>query len=544
MPSTNVLGIQDAYALINGLYAQAVGGSLTATDATSFVTVGEAILQTGLESTLNAMSYMMAKTIFAARPYRSRLSSLERDPERFGLITRKITYLMDNAEPTESYNTQIDATRLADGQSIDMYKIKAPKAMQLSFPGAQSVQNHITRFMNQLRVAFSNEQEFIAFWNGAMLEFYNNLESEKEARTRTVLLNRIAGQVAMGLNVVDLVYEFNVWNGTSYSRYQLLTTYAIDFWKFVAGRIQKDSDNMLDRSALYHANLTGYNPIPRHTPKDRQRMIMFAPAFTDAKANVWSTLFNPEYLNIGDFETVNFWQSKEEGSEPSINFKPNILNTTTGEANVPGDYVEIPYCLGMLYDEEALGVMSKYEFAGATPLNVAGQYYNLFYFWLFKMYSDYSENAIVYVLGDTVGQAVIRFPRRLTFTNEAGTTGISSSFVWSPSFDADSDVRDYSASVTNAVQSVRLYVNPGQPYTNITFLYGGEEVVQGSALVLSVGSNVITVKVSAFGYEDNEYTFTIIRADAAKDGDDEKAPSDPEAEPEVTKSTKSTQSTK
>lgn len=502
MASTNVLGIQDAYALINGLYAQAVGGTLTATDASSFVTVGEAILQQGLESTLNAMSYMMAKTIFAARPYRSRLSSLERTPERFGLITRKITYLMDSAEPTESYNTQIDATRLADGNSIDMYKIKAPKAVQLSFPGAQSVQNHITRFLNQLRVALSSPEEFIAFWDGAMLEFFNNMESEKEARSRIVLLNRIAGQVAMGLNTVDLVYEFNAEHGTSYSRADLLSTYAVDFWKFVAARIQTDSNNMLDRSALYHANLDGVNPIPRHTPKDRQRMIMFAPAFTDAKANVWSTLFNPEYLNIGDFETVNFWQSKEVGSEPCINFTPNILNTTTGEANVPGAPIEIPYCLGMLYDEEALGVMPKYDFAGATPLNVAGQYYNLYYFWLFKMYSDYTENAIVYVLGD-VGKA------KLSALSISGQT-------LSPTFNPSTYA--YTVSVANNVTSINVLKNVDEGTLCSTYING--VYAAGLTVNVAVGENILELVCTRPGYESTTYTVTITRAAEAKSGDE------------------------
>ena len=527
MASTNVLGIQDAYALVNGLYAQAVGGTLVATDATSFVAVGEAILQQGLESTLNALSYMMAKTIFAARPYRSRLASLERTPERFGLITRKITYLMDNAEETESYNTQIDGTRLADGQSIDMYKIKAPKAVQLSFPGAQSVQNHITRFLNQLRVALSSPEEFIAFWDGAMLEFFNNMESEKEARSRIVLLNRITGQVAMGLNTVDLVYEFNAAHGTSYSRADLLSTYAVDFWKFVAARIQTDSNNMLDRSALYHANLTGVNPIPRHTPKDRQRMIMFAPAFTDAKANVWSTLFNPEYLNIGDFETVNFWQSKDPGSEPAINFTPNVLNTTTGEANVPGAPVEIPYCLGMLYDEEALGVMPKYDFAGATPLNVAGQYYNLYYFWLFKMYSDYTENAIVYVLGDV---------------DKVRLSSLTGSPNFTPTFSPN--VTEYTASVGNDVTTytLRAYADEGVLVSNY---YGGEYHPYVTNAPLAVGDTVFTIVASKPGYESTTYTVTVTRADSAKSGDDEKTLDGPLEEPAAeTKSTKSTKSTK
>ena len=527
MASTNVLGIQDAYALVNGLYAQAVGGSLVATDATSFVAVGEAILQQGLESTLNAMSYMMAKTIFAARPYRSRLASLERSPERFGLITRKITYLMDNAEPTESYNTQIDGTRLADGQSIDMYKIKAPKAVQLSFPGAQSVQNHITRFLDQLRVALSSPEEFIAFWDGAMLEFFNNMESEKEARSRIVLLNRIAGQVAMGLNVVDLVYEFNAAHGTSYSRADLLSTYAVDFWKFVTARIQTDSNNMLDRSALYHANLDGVNPIPRHTPKDRQRMIMFAPAFTDAKANVWTTLFNPEYLNIGDFETVNFWQSKDPGSEPAINFTPNVLNTTTGEANVPGAPVEIPYCLGMLYDEEALGVMPKYDFAGASPLNVAGRYYNLYYFWLFKMYSDYTENAIVYVLGD-VGTVKL--------TGLVVSSG--GNVTLTPSFNAD--VFEYAGTAGASTGLVRATVDEG---VLVTMKFKDAYINNGTAMTLDEGDNVFTIEVTKPGFKSTSYTVTLAYT-AAKSGDDSNEPAEEPAEEPVTKSTRSTKSTK
>ena len=534
MASTNVLGIQDAYALLNGLYGQAIGGSLVATDAASFVAVGEAILQQGLENTLNAMSYMMAKTIFAARPYRSRLASLERTPERFGLITRKITYLMDAAEETESYNTQIDGSRLADGQSIDMYKIKAPKAVQLSFPGAQSVQNHITRFVNQLRVALSSPEEFIAFWDGAMLEFFNNMESEKEARSRVVLLNRIAGQVAMGLNTVDLVYEFNAAHGTSYSRADLLSTYAVDFWKFVAARIQTDSNNMLDRSALYHANLTGVDPIPRHTPKDRQRMIMFAPAFTDAKTNVWSTLFNPEYLNIGDFETVNFWQSKDPGSEPAINFTPNILNTTTGEANVPGAPVEIPYCLGMLYDEEALGVMPKYDFAGATPLNVAGQYYNLYYFWLFKMYSDYTENAIVYVLGDlpTDDGPRLAMVGSVSSLNISPTPFNKNTFSYTAAPAAGTLILYFGPEVGCSIKSITVGGNEIGNYTSYTFTAGAE-------------TNIVCT-VSKPGYADVSYTFAV-SVPSAKDGGDEKAPDDPAEDPAeepVTKSTRSTKSTK
>lgn len=397
MASSNVLGVQDAYALINSIASQALGSTaLTATDTSSFVTVGEKIMQTGLESTLNAIGYVLGRTIFSIRPYRAKLSTLERDPERFGMITRKITYLTMEAEASNDFNTQLNGSQLANGNSVDMFKIKAPKAVQLSFPGAQSLQDHYTRFRDQLRIAFSNESEFIQFWEGVSVEFYNMIETQKEAKTRAVLLNRIAGQIDMGIGVVDLVSAYNTAYNTTYSRAQLLTTYAESFWKFVSARIQVDSDKLTDRSTANHASLTGYNSIVRHTPKERQRMIMYGPAFTDAKANVWSSLFNPDYLKIGDFESVNYWQSQQSPAQISIT--PSILNTTSGEAN-RGSAVTEDYVLGILFDEEAFGVMPKFDYVSVTPFNSAGGYYNTYVHWLFKMYNDYTENSIVYVLG-------------------------------------------------------------------------------------------------------------------------------------------------
>lgn len=421
----NSLTVKDAYTLINSIASQALGStSLTATDTSSFVVVGETLLRTGLESTLNAISYVMAKTIFSTRPYRAKLSSLERDEERYGMITRKVTYLRQSAEASRDYNTDLNGSQLADGNSIDMYVIKAPKAVQLNFPGSQVLQDHITRFRDQLRIAFSNEEEFIRFWEGAMVEFYNTIETQKEAKSRAVLLNHMAGIISMNKgNSIDLVAEFNRKYGTTYTRTECLTTYAEKFWKFTIATIQIYSDYLTDDSSLYHANLTGYDPIPRHTPKDRQRMIMYSPAFVDAKAEIYSSLFNPEYLNIGDFEAVNYWQSKTAG--PAINVKPNILNTSNGQSASAGSYVNLPYVLGMLYDEEALGIMPKFDYASVTPFNSAGGYFNLYMHWLFKMYSDFTENAIVFYLGEGGNGELRAVNIQCTYGGVEGTVTIS-----------------------------------------------------------------------------------------------------------------------
>lgn len=394
----NVLNQQDAYAIYNAVATQAMGGTLANVDSSNIVSVGETLLRTGLENTLNAISYVMSKSIFSARPYKQKLASLERGEERFGMITRKITYLRSEAEPSNDYNTQITGytTQLADGNSIDMYKIKAPKAIQTNFPGAQLYQVHITRFRDQLRVALTNIDEFARFWEACMVEFYNSIEDIKEAKTRVTLVNYIAGKISMSNNVVNLTTAFNTKFSTSYTRAQLLSTYLPDFMKFVAAKIKTDSAAMTDRSTMYHANITGYSDIVRHSPKERQKMVMYEPLFIEAESQVYSALFNPKYLDIGEFEGVNFWQSK--ATPTSINYTPNILDVSDGEAKTAGAAVTNDYILGMLFDEEALGVMNKFDYASTTPFNSAGGYYNLYVHGKHKSYNDYTENAIVYTV--------------------------------------------------------------------------------------------------------------------------------------------------
>ena len=394
----NMLNQQDAYAIYNAVASQAMGGSLVNVDSSNIVSVGETLLRTGLENTLNTISYVMSKSIFSARPYKAKLSSLERGDERFGMITRKVTYLRTEAVPSTDYNTQISGhtTQLADGNSIDHYKINAPKAIQTNFPGAQLYQVYITRFRDQLRVALTNIDEFARFWEGCMVEFYNSIEDIKEARSRVTLVNYIAGKISMGNNVVNLTTAFNAKYSTEYTRTQLLSTYLPDFMKFVAAKIKMDSEAMTDRSSMYHANLSGYADIIRHTPKERQKMIMYNPIFIEAESQVYSSLFNPQYLEVGEFEGVNFWQSK--ANPTAIEYTPNILDVATGESKTAIAAVKNDYVLGMLFDEEALGVMNKFDYASTTPFNSAGGYYNLYVHGMHKSYNDYTENAIVYTV--------------------------------------------------------------------------------------------------------------------------------------------------
>lgn len=395
----NVLTPVDVYALMNAVVSQATGRTdLAVVDTTTFASVGEIVLRAGTENTLNAISTVIGKTIFSVRPYKGKLESLRVAQQRWGGQVRKIINLYDEAEKSDDWNTDVAQNALNDGNSVDMYKIRKPKALQLNFYGTKVLQKHITRFRDQLSLAFHSEDEFIRFIDSVMVEFSNEIELLNEAESRTTLLNFMAGISSMGLTEVDLVAEYNNEYGTQYTRAQLLSTHIESFMKFVAAEIKIYSSKLTDMSTLYHANLTGYNKIMRHTPKERQKMVMYEPIFIKTQAEVYSGLFNPEYLNIGSFEGVNYWQS--QSTPTAINVKPNILDVATGASKDAEAAVNLDYVLGILFDEEACGVMPQFDYSSTTPFNSAGGYYNMYMHWRFNSYCDYTENAVLFVMGE------------------------------------------------------------------------------------------------------------------------------------------------
>lgn len=394
----------DVYAIVNEVAYQATGRQdLRAVDTSTFVSVGAVLTATQYqqENTFNAIGLVLSRTIYGVRPYRSSLDILRAYEQRWGAVVRKINPLDMDAEESQDYNTDLNPTQLADGQSIDMFKIKNLKVIELDFWGTKKLQTHITRYRDQLAGAFRNEGEFLRFIDAIMTEFYNSIERRNEARTRAVVLNAIAGTYAMRSTaptcVVDVVAGFNEKKGTSYTRDVLINQHAEEFLKYFVGTIKKYGKKLRDSTALYHANLTGKPAFLRHTPENLARLIMYEPYFIDAETEVMPTVFNPDKLAIGDYQGVNFWQDPLQPEKVTV-AKANIVDVSDG-TSVDSDAVELDCVLGMLYDVEFMGVFPQFEYQSVTPFNSAGGYWNLYYHWRFNNWTDYSENHVLFIAG-------------------------------------------------------------------------------------------------------------------------------------------------
>ena len=401
----NTLTPTDVYAIVNAAAAEMYGANTTlqAQDTTSFVSIGEHMLRTGYTNTLNALSTVIARTIIAVRPYRGRFEIIARIPEEWGGITRKISFYAGKFEAETMWNTDINATNLVDGNSIDHYKITKQYPLEMNFCGLKVLKKRDTTFADQLDQAFHSESEFSSFFSAKMVAIANDIALGYEAENRLQILNAIGSTYNTGgtRQVVNLVTEYNTKFGTTYTAGDLLTTYLKEFCEFFVARIKGDMALMSEYNSLFHIfparNDDAGNALTllRHTPPEMRRLILFQPIFRDAEARVFPSLFDPGFLRMQDYEGVEYWQNPNDPS--AVNIKPNQLNVSTGQA-VDGTAVNLDTVVGLLFDRDAIATSLKLQKTITTPVNADGDYFNTVYHWAFQFKEDPTENMVLYYM--------------------------------------------------------------------------------------------------------------------------------------------------
>lgn len=416
---------QDAYALMNLLVAQSVGTSIQVTDTSSFVSAGELVLASGTENVFNSLSLILNRTLVAARPYRSRLDLMEEvNTGLYSSRIRKISYYANWALPSGDFNTDL-YTNFADGytngqntpgspnSTKSMWEQNQKYPLELNFAGSSTWQYCITRYEDQLQAAFRSPEDFNAFVSGYLTESANDIESQREAWNRMILLNKIAATYDMDPDmpgsVVNLTYEFNQEFNTSYLTADLLSTYLKEFLAFMVARIKIDSRMMEHRTVNYHwtppkQDSNGNNlALLRHTPRERQRLYLYEPLFIKSNAYVLPEIFNPEYLDMSQYQGVDYWQSPAQGMY--IDVTPAVVDTDTNNATygtqVQGSTVET-VVVGMLTDVDGLMTNMQAEIARSTPVEARKGYRNIWTTFLRNAMIDQTENTIIYVMEDPV----------------------------------------------------------------------------------------------------------------------------------------------
>lgn len=405
----------DAYQIINLVAKEATGQNPTiqAVDSSTFVSVGETILNTGYENTLNALSIVLGRTFMAVRPYEAKLKIVNAiDSGLYTNRVRKVSFYSRDAQASGAFNTNL-YTNHADGydnganggQSLPtMWEQNQPVPLELNFAGSDVWDDSTTVYEVQLQKAFRNENEFITFVNGIMVEKGNDIESEKEAFNRMTLLNYIAGIYDMRAvmnSAIDVVAAFNADNGTTYTGADLRGAHLREFTEWFVSYVKLQSDRLTNRSKKFHwspAKTIGTKTysLLRHTPKSKQKLMLYKPLLYKAEAMVMPEIFNDRYLKLDNFEDILFWQNENEPSK--IDVTPAIPDVSDPTEQIAGDRVQLNYVIGVLYDEDALLTDFQFESADSTPVEARKRYRNIWWHFSKNAINDFTENGIIFYM--------------------------------------------------------------------------------------------------------------------------------------------------
>lgn len=416
----------------NQINTQAYGADAQTIDATNFVSVAQTQLLQNYDVLTSAISQVLSKTIFSTRAYDGAFRGLQKDAIKWGNHVRKINYMsLDLLDNDEFKNPAVTAGGVQDNSGsvvdgVDPWKIRPQGVVQTNFYDGATYSTWGTFWKDQLDQAFSGVDEFGAYVAGLMNERRNELVSTRENLSRTALLNLIAGVLwsdktanansSLGAGkkqVIHLLTEYNTETGQQLTDKTVYTgeNYK-NFMQWVYARIATVMKLMQVRSSLYHFDIT--NPrnkadggaeivsLKRHTPRNLLHLYMISDFVNKSETMALSNTFHDDYLkNIGDYETVPFWQTPTDTK--AINMKCNVLAKATSDktnyfTRVTPQTVNASNVVGVMFDDEAVGITQMNQWQASTPMNPRGGYSNYFWHETSRYWNDFTENVIVLCL--------------------------------------------------------------------------------------------------------------------------------------------------
>lgn len=386
--------------VLNAIHAQATGTSVpAAVDTASFVTQAQAVMKTGYDPVLNAISQVLSRTIFSIRPYSAKFRDLMVSAERYGNHVRKLSI-------GDKPFVDDDRSALVDGQSVDQQLVRKPNILQTNYYGVNVFEDYYTIYKDQLDVAFTSPDEFQQFVSLTVSNANDKVEQSREELARALLANYAGAKYATTSNLLEgaegmihLLTEYNTLTGLSLTAQTVYQPANFKpFMQWVYGRIASLSALLTERSARFHMNPTvnGVDKtIMRHSPYDMQRLYLYAPARFQSEAQVLADTFHDNYLRYADNETVNFWQNITDPDR--IIVKPNWM-AADGTVGSTSQEIDLSPVFGILMDVETCGFTPVNQWQAPAPFNSRGGYTTVWMHETQRHWTDMSENGIVLLL--------------------------------------------------------------------------------------------------------------------------------------------------
>ena len=394
--SVNTMTFEQAGAFLTALYQEATGQKPTIqiTNTADYVSVGTTLLQGGLDPVVNGLVQLLDKTIFAMRVYNKKFEDIIMDERLYGAVTQKVNFIDNDLDASD------ERLPLTDGTSLDPWKIKKPKVVSEMFYGNTVYQDSITIWRDQLNSALRNADEGARFFAAVMTNIDNRHKQIEEAEARACLINFItAKSIADTPNYINVLQEYYNETGVTLTPANMFApANYTEFTRWLAGFMQTLVDKMAERSLKYHMNITG-KELMRFTDGANLRKYISANVLNNITAVAQSVTYNADKISniAAGANKVTFWQNIEDPYKVSAT--PSYLDVATGNIATAQSAATVENLIGVLFDRDALGIVKRSTWSGASPFNPRTGTYNIYWHWTQQMFNSFVENFVVLYAG-------------------------------------------------------------------------------------------------------------------------------------------------
>ena len=400
--SVNTLTFEQVSTVLTSIVKQATNQAvLTPTDTASFVSVAQIALRADRDAVMNAISNVLARTIFSIRPYSAKMTGLEMDGFRWGNMMRKLSIVDSDWEddPAYAWPATYDAGQTpptGDGEAIDPWTIKKPNVLQTNFYGASVYFDELTIFEDQIESAFQGPEQLGSFLTMIITELSKKLERSNEGLRRGLVCNAVGAIRAENKaeRNIHLLTEYNGLTGNSFTKQDIYDPANFPaFMKWMYARVAEITDLFTAASTMFQTVITG-KPIVRHTPLEFQRVYLYSPLIRQMEARVLADAYHDGFLRYSDVESLPYWQSIQTKDVVSV----SPVYTGVDGSVVNGSATVVEDVVGLIFDRDAMGMTILDRRVLSTMLNSKGLYRNLHVHAKQRIFWDSTEKAALLTL--------------------------------------------------------------------------------------------------------------------------------------------------
>lgn len=351
---------------------------------------------------------VLAKSIYAIRPYSRKLSGMVWDDQRYGNYIRKFTPIVNESEVDNdewNINVELDKDEASQDWKAGTKPVKYDVLLTIA-SGGQTFARKYTIYKNQINAAFDSESGVAAYFSMLMTEFSNVYEIDLENRSRAQLANLAiiladagkekptSGNMCKKEQVFHALTKYNAETGLAMTAKTIMNP--ADFRPFMiwlSAEMKTLKENLAVRGTRFHGDFNG-KVVNRHTDAADLRFYLVSKFGNYFEAN-GSEFFHPEKAELGDYEKVTFWtdpsnpmqiKGSAEGVNPDGKTKFTLSNQTVDNV------------LGIMMDIDTLGIVPIDQWSALEPLNARFGFRNGWNHYTFKTPVDFTENAILILL--------------------------------------------------------------------------------------------------------------------------------------------------